>query len=90
MNYNILVILLLIIIIFFYFNKMLIKDNINNNTNNNEHFTELLDVFNNLMSYTNKPVIIKNPNVSTTAYADCIKLKSLILSIRIIILLLKI
>ena len=56
MNYNILVILLLIIIIFFYFNKMLINDNLNNN----EHFTELLDVFNNLMSYTNKPVIIKN------------------------------
>ena len=65
MNYNILVILLLIIIIFFYFNKMLIKDTINNNTDNNEHFTELLDVFNNLMSYTNKPIIIKNNNFST-------------------------
>ena len=55
MNYNIIVVLLLIIIIFFYFNKMLMRDNINNN----EHFTELLVVFNNLMSYTNKPAIIK-------------------------------
>jgi hypothetical protein len=67
MNYNILVILLLIIIIFFYFNKMLFSNNnnINNNNyniNNNEHFTELLDVFNNLMNYTNKSSIIKNKN----------------------------
>jgi hypothetical protein len=62
MNYNILVILLLIIIIFFYFNKMLINDNKNND--NYEHFTELLVVFNNLMSYTNKPDIIKNKNSS--------------------------
>ena len=61
MNYNILVILLLIIIIFFYFNKMLINDNLNNN----EHFTELLDVFNNLMSYTNKHAIIKNIDSSS-------------------------
>ena len=62
MNYNILVILFFIIIIFFYFNKMLINDTINNN---NEHFTELLDVFNNLMSYTNKPIIIKNKDSSS-------------------------
>jgi hypothetical protein len=34
----------------------------NNNINNNEHFTELLDVFNNLMNYTNKSSIIKNKN----------------------------
>jgi hypothetical protein len=60
MNYNILVILLLVIIIFFYFNKMLIKDNLKNN----EHFTELLNVFNNLMSYTNKPPIIQNKDSS--------------------------
>ena len=58
MDYNILVILLLIIIIFFYFNKMLVNDTINNNTDNNEHFTELLDVFNNLMSYS----LIKRTN----------------------------
>ena len=65
MDYNILVILLLIIIIFFYFNKMLVNDTINNNTDNNEHFTELLDVFNNLMIYTNKQIIIKNHNFSS-------------------------
>jgi len=70
MNYNILVILLLIIIIFFYFNKMLIKDTINNN---NEHFTELLDVFNNLMSYTNKPIIIKNKEFSSNKNNNNIK-----------------
>lgn len=53
MNYSILVILILIIIIFFYFNKMLYNKN-------NEHFTELLVVFNNLMNYSNKQVVIKN------------------------------